>query len=605
MIECEKCIRMKKICIIDSGYDAENKYIQKAQIEIAVTIKKSDNTFIVTKGAEDKIGHGTAVLSVLQNGCNNLYSILKIFDTELECDEELLIYALQYIYDNIECDLLNLSLGIPSCMQKKQLFDICKKLHDRNTIIVAAFDNSGLVSYPAVFPFVIGIDNDPICKNRDEIVYVEDSIVNAFAFGRIQRLPWIHPKYMYLSGSSIACAHVTRLLATTNVKTTDTAFSELYRMAQYVLNKEKNNTKNNERKPVNFISEIHNAILFPYNKEMHSIVKFDNLLPFSLFGVYDTVKTGNVNRKIKTYDENHEYIIQDKKSIPWDDNFDTVIIGHLEEYNAITGQNWLEIILPYCKKYKKKIYCFDETPVIPKDFDSVQIDWPHKEFIADKFGKLYDIYCPVLGIFGTGSKQGKYTLQLILRKMFLDKGYKLGQIGSEPSSLLFGMDDVFHFGYNKNFQMNNILFIEALNDSINNIQEKNVDIILAGCQSGTIPYGLTNIRNVTCKQIDFLIGINPDKVILCINIFDEIEYIKRTISFIESLCVCEVIATVVFPMTYAGEYAIVGTLSKKESAENIAIKKYEIENSCLKPCFELGNTKQMQDLFTLIIDSFV
>ncbi len=599
----KKGVFMKRICIVDSGYDAENVHINKEQIEKAVTIQQCGNEIRVIEGAEDKIGHGTAVLSVLQSGDRNSYSILKIFDDLLECNEEVLLYALQYVYDNIECDILNLSLGITSCTQKRQLNDICRKLYDRNTIIVAAFDNSGAVSYPAAFSCVIGVDNDLLCKKRDDLVYVEDSMVNVFAFGKVQRIPWLYPKYMFVSGSSIACAHVTRLLASSEADTTDKAISFLYQAAGYVLSKEMN-TKSNELKPEKVSGDIKKAILFPYNKEMHSVVKFDNLLPFSLYGVYDTVKTGNVGRKIKTYDGNREYLIQDMKNISWDETFDTVILGHLEEYNDVTGQDWMKKMLTFCEKYNKKVYCFDEAPDALKDFSTVQADWPNKSYIPNKFGKLYDICCPVLGVFGTGARQGKYTLQLILREMFLEQGYTLGQIGSEPSSPLFGMDDVFHFGYNKYFQMDSQLFIEALNDSLNTIQEKGVDIILAGCQSGTIPYGFTNVRYTTCKQIDFLTGINPDKVVLCVNIFDDTDYIKRTISFIESLGSCDVIATVLFTMTFAGEYSMVGTPSKKESAENIALKKYEIEGSCSKPCFESGNKEQMQELFKLIVENF-
>ena len=112
---------MKKICIIDSGYYAGDKNIRKEQIEQSLTIKKCEDEIIVLNGAEDQIGHGTAILTILQqeNHNNNLYTIIKVFDSELECDEDILIYALQYVYENIECDLLNLSLGITCCTRKK------------------------------------------------------------------------------------------------------------------------------------------------------------------------------------------------------------------------------------------------------------------------------------------------------------------------------------------------------------------------------------------------------------------------------------------------------------------------------------------------------
>lgn len=66
------------------------------------------------------------------------------------------------------------------------------------------------------------------------------------------------------------------------------------------------------------------------------------------------------------------------------------------------------------------------------------------------FGKLYRNPKPVLGVFGTSSRQGKFTLQLILRKHFTELGYVIGQIGTEPTAALFEMDADFHFGYNTN-----------------------------------------------------------------------------------------------------------------------------------------------------------
>ena len=32
----------------------------------------------------------------------------------------------------------------------------------------------------------------------------------------------------------------------------------------------------------------------------------------------------------------------------------------------------------------------------------------------------------------------------------------------------------------------------------------------------------------------FLLGVNPDAVILVVNIYDDIDYIRRTISYLES-----------------------------------------------------------------------
>ena len=160
---------MKKVCIIDSGYSNDSN-IRIDQIERSLTIRYYNNTFHVDDGAEDKIGHGTAILSILQHGSSPdiKYYIVKIFDDELTCDAQVLVYALNYIYDNIKCDLINLSLGITGYNHKRELFEVCDKLYKKGIVLVSAFDNDGSVSFPAAFPFVIGVDNNSICKNRDE-----------------------------------------------------------------------------------------------------------------------------------------------------------------------------------------------------------------------------------------------------------------------------------------------------------------------------------------------------------------------------------------------------------------------------------------------------
>lgn len=593
---------MKRICVIDSGYRKDDPNIRAEQIEHAWTVQPCGDGFTVTEGAEDEAGHGTAILTILQQGSSeNVYTILKIFDAEPACEEERLLFALRYVSEHIACDFLNLSLGITACTKKKELFELCRRLSDRNTIIVSAFDHSGAVSYPAAFPCVIGVDDHEVCKSRNDIAYVEDSMVNVFAFGRAQRISRFFTQYMYVSGSSVACAHITRALSSADVRSPAEALDALYQMANFVFRK---NAVRPAAPPASIIRDIKKAIVFPYSKEMHSVVRFDSLLSFSIAGVYDSPLSGNVGRKVLSDDGEREYTIRSWKEIPWESDFDTVILGHLGEYSAVTREDWLCKALLAAKEYQKRVYCFDESPAIPPELSDVSVDWPHRDFLSDRFGKLYEITCPVLGIFGTGSKQGKMTLQLILRKLFLSNGYRVGQIGSEPSSLLFGMDDVFPFGYNEKFSLNGTDLIEAVNDSLNRIQDKGVDLIIAGCQSGTVPYSLMNIRYATCRQLDFLFGLHPDRVVLCANLFDDLEYIDRTVRSIEALVPCKVIAVVLFPMTFAGEYAMIGTPSRKETQMKIDRKKKEIRQVCRRPCFELGVASEMQELWQAIIHHF-
>ena len=49
-------------------------------------------------------------------------------------------------------------------------------------------------------------------------------------------------------------------------------------------------------------------------------------------------------------------------------------------------------------------------------------------------------------------------------------------------------------------------------------------------------------------QKTFLLGTLPDIIVLCVNSYDDENYISRTINYLEASVDCKVIALVVFPM---------------------------------------------------------
>ena len=132
-------------------------------------------------------------------------------------------------------------------------------------------------------------------------------------------------------------------------------------------------------------------------------------------------------------------------------------------------------------------------------------------------------------------------------------GYRVGQIGTEPSALLFGMDDVYPMGYHCSVYLRGLEAVQYLNSRMNALCEKDVDLILIGSQSGTVPYDVGNLVQYPCMQYDFLMGTLPDAVILCINAYDEPEYVGRTIHFLESAVECRVIAAVLYPLDFRDE----------------------------------------------------
>lgn len=172
----------------------------------------------------------------------------------------------------------------------------------------------------------------------------------------------------------------------------------------------------------------------------------------------------------------------------------------------------------------------------------------------NKLGKLFSVSTPVLGVFGTSSNQGKFTLQLQLRKYFLDDSYAVGQLGTEPSSLLFGMDDVFAYGYASHIRLDQVSMIETINERLHAIDKKGNDIIIIGGQAGTIPVFSFNLQYFNLYTLNLLLGSNPDAIILCVNISDPMEYISRCIHAISSLMDCTIIALAISPLTFQNDW---------------------------------------------------
>ena len=137
------------------------------------------------------------------------------------------------------------------------------------------------------------------------------------------------------------------------------------------------------------------------------------------------------------------------------------------------------------------------------------------------FNALPPVDVPVLSVMGTSSQQGKFTLQLALRRRLIQKGYKVGQIGTEHHARLFGMDAAFPMGYASPLKLPFQHYIPYLDYKMREIcQRTQPDIILTGSQSGTIPYHVQEHSTHCLSSLAFLLGVKPDACILVVNSID-------------------------------------------------------------------------------------
>ncbi len=597
------------IFVVDTGMNEEHpellKYTSKIIDKFGIAAGKKSTDY------RDELGHGTAIASLILRHIGNCPDInivsVKIFTAEMHLNEYHLISALKYLSINYNPDIINLSLGINISEDISQLHKVCNEITDKGTIIIAAFDNSGSISYPAAFDNVIGVTTGDSCYRTDDFEYINDTVVNIAAKGNLQRIAWKSPPYIMLGGNSFACAHVTAKVAefiNNGVCGKEAILEELKKIAKKI-------HMHNECDCIsNDLFSIKKAAIFPFNKEMHALIRFSHLLPFQIVDVYDTVYSAIVGADTTVLMKDttvKSMIVKNINSIDWD-RFDTLIIGHIGNLSSLINkaEEWRYLVEKALKK-DKCVFSYDDLENMGY-INSEKVYYPQVNISAVppiRFGMLYRISKPVVGVFGTSSRQGKFTLQLKLREMFLKHGYNVGQLGTEPNSMLFGMDYVFPMGYNSSVYIQGVNVIRLLNGVINKMCENGKDIIIVGSQSGTVTYDVGNIAQYNISQYEFLLGTQPDAVVLCVNPYDEEDYIQRTIYFIESSTNGgKVIALVVFPMDISNNW-----LGFYNAKQKISDEKYKQLQGSLKkkfriPVYKLGKKKDMSGLYHTIVEHF-
>lgn len=406
-----------------------------------------------------------------------------------------------------------------------------------------------------------------------------------------------------MEGNSFACAHVTVQTALFMNEGAKTLRDILDKFKEKSIITYSDSYITNDKIS---LFNITKAVLFPFNKEMHSLIRFKDLLSFDIVDVYDSKYSFNVGSNTAHIMKSNveSYKIKSINSIDWN-TFDTIILGHLDKLSSLINKNnYIQEIVDAAVEHNKQIFAFDN--LYPKiDYDKLYCPVITKNDLPpNRVGKLFRITKPVIGVYGTSSVQGKFTLQLEMRKRFLDAGYVVGQIGTEPQSQLFGIDCSFPIGYNSSVYLENHEMIQYLNNSINEMCNKDCDIIITGSQSSVLPYDVGNLRMFPLRQYSFLMGTQPDAVILCINPFDDDDYIQRSIKFIEATVNCKVIALCVFPMDQKNDWT--GLYGKKTmlSIEKFDLLKMRFAEVYKMPLYLLSDERDMDILFEQVVGYF-
>lgn len=596
------------IVIIDSGINHKHPALSNEKIHGINLLNKENANEI-----EDEIGHGTAVYYLVRRFAANANILpIKIFSDEFSTAYDMLYLALEYVYENIDCKILHLSNGVTYCDEIDCLRTLCRKIREKGIIIVSAFDNGGAISYPAAFPEVIGVDWSLSCRRFSDYEFVDNSIVNIRGIGTELRVPWLKEDYILVGGSSFVAPYITSCvykLMKKNVIDLNEILTELRSHAKKIISYQEDGKLKES-------FSIKKAVIFPYNKEIHSLLRYSDLLSFEIEKICDNVYMGNVGKRINELTKNQiesDLEICDLDQIDWSNlDFDTFVLGHTKEISDVVHRDFISEVLQLCIKYKKNIYCFDNLLPYEELCNQIQLSgcsvfYPCVDENAipkSNMGKLYHIGKPVIGVFGTSSKQGKYTLQLALRQRFLRDGYQVGQLGTEPSAYLFGLDACYPMGYASTVETTGLNAISTINYMMSKIEQKDPDIIIVGGQSQTIPLSTGNLGLYTLYNQELLLGSEPDICIICVNTLDDISYVKRTIEYLESWIDTKVIAMVLYPLERNLRWSVMGNYTSFISEEELEKKKNELSEEFQRSVFILNRPEEIEELYQQCINYF-
>ena len=526
-----------------------------------------NNNLIANEKFSDEVGHGTACAGIIKKIAKDseIYSIKIFKDESLSCNLKVLIESIKWAVDN-GMNIINLSMGTTGEINVCKLYDACEYAKSKNVIIVASDTNENIVSYPSVFLNVIGVTGGKI-TGKYSYHYESKSLIPFIARGDRQKLAWANNDYIFLGGTSFATPHITAIIALILESNPDITFNEIYEIliknantgkveiikdkSLYLEQKQATNTIDQseiKKEKIEIKTKkfdwIKRACIYPFNKEMHALVRARDLIDFEITAIADPVGKGLVGK------DAGEAIGINKIGITIEHNLknalsksDTLILSHVIELSKISGKNIFRDCLTKAIDLNKNIFFLDPIEEENKYNDLFKIaeekkliiDYPKLEKETDDKilwnNRNSDVNVPVLGVFGTSSQQGKFTVQLALRKLMLLEGYNVAQIGTEPHSELFGFDLAFPNGYASILSSWPDISINLYlrNKILDIIENKNPDILIVGSQSGFIPYNLQYYENITLSSISFLFATKPDAYILCVNSIDDYEFIQNTI----------------------------------------------------------------------------
>ena len=542
-----------KVAVVDSGIVPDHPKVGPVAGGVGLAMGP-DGTIRYGDDHADCAGHGTACAGIIRRKASEaeLYSV-RIFDESLQADSRLLIAAIEWALDQ-GMDLINLSLGTTEVTYRDALEqDLSAGGRPRRPIgSRRARSKAGRAIQHICLKSSAWARAR--CGASISITIAKERPLSALPRGDAQRLCWLEPPEIMTAGTSFAAPHITGLVALIREAHPK---ADLEQVRQFLhTHAQPEAAPRSAPQPVappeaeESFAWIQKAALYPYNKEMHALMRGRDLLGFEIVGIGDPIGKGltgkDAGKAIGLPPVGFQVAPRLAAALQ---GADTLILGYVDELSRIRKKDVLReavqmaldqgvhvfSLLALPRERYADLYEQAEAKGLYLYYPALSAKDAQQTLASASQYPQVDV--PVVAVMGTSSQQGKFTLQLALRRRLLELGYRVGQIGTEHHAALFGMDATFPMGYAASIEMPLDYYAPYLDAKMRQInQRKRPHLILVGSQSGTVPYNVSEPENHTLSTVAFLMGIKPDACLLVVNSIDTDDYIQDTIDGIRAMC---------------------------------------------------------------------
>ena len=521
----------------------------------------------------DEIGHGTACMDLIARVAPEAtISSIKVFGEELRAHPEVILQALDQSKE-LGVDAVNLSLGTLERDWEDELYAACRDLSDAGILLVSANRDPALCSSPAKFDCVYGVNGGRV-RGKYGYFYDSDAVVQFIARGDRQRVVWKEGRKALIAASSFAAARVSGivLLLEQRRRVQGGRIEEQFHRFSAETAPPMVHQSGHEAGPTWIggatirgkesikpdIGWIGRAAVYPFNKEMRSLVRFADQLSFEIASVVDIPPS-----KLKGLDAGEaigaepvgvsvRLVLEEALN-----GVDTLIIGHLDAYSEAKRKDLLREALEVCLAKGCNVYSLSRACVLYEvpyaelfekrglHLAAPIVDTGVYRALVRAFAPDEPIACPVLGIFGTSQDQGKVTAQLLIRKELKRRGYATSWLATEHQGELLGADYTFPNGYEGLVSVDIPMesHVTLLQSAMVGIAQSAPDIVLVGAQSGvSLPSLAMKHSLYSLPAIATMFGTAPDAYVLLVNEFDELDHIEDCLAVLRGLGKADTIA---------------------------------------------------------------